>query len=54
MPKYSARPYEPMPTVRWGVWVELARSFKLIALIPDRRDARSIAEKIAAALNRSR
>lgn len=53
MPKYSARPYEPMPTVRWGVWKELSDGFKLVALIPEGRYARDMAERIASALNRS-
>lgn len=49
--KYSAMKYEPMPTERWGVWKKQSRGFLLIALVPDRRGAKKLAEKIAAAMN---
>lgn len=49
--KYSARLYQPMPTERWGVWKKQSRCFLLIALVPDRRGAKKLAEKIAAAMN---
>ena len=54
MQKYIAMRYEPMPRPRWGVWKKLSDGMRVIALVPERRDAKSIAERIAAALNNER